>query len=171
MKRFLIGLLFLAAFGMALAQPVDYQLWCEGEVIGVVSITEDNVHVAVLAGVICEGEVVVEPEGAPFDVAFTEGGILLIYEDTSELLLTPEDYSAVAPEALAGMLLAQELRTMAMERREFGQAQAEERGAEMRPDLPEDEIDEEELEEEAVDNGGPPDWVTLPDAAREAPRP
>jgi len=171
MKRFLIGLLFLAAFGMALAQPVDYQLSCDidGEptVIGVVSVVEDNYHVAVLAGVICD-PVVVTPVDAPFTVELeldAEGDLVvtLYFDDPAyvfELTLVE-----VPQEALAGMQRAQELRAMAMERREFGQAQADERGAAMRPDVPEGDEFEVEIDD------GPPAVLPLPDPAREAPRP
>ena len=167
MKRFLIGLLFLAAFGMALAQPpVDYQLWCGEEIIGVVSITEDNVHVAVLAEVTCDDPdgVVVTPEEAPFEFEFTDDGVRLDFGDGVALVLAPDAYAAVPQEALDGMLRAQKNRAMAMELRDAAQERAQERGAGMRPDLPEDD----ELEVDADD--GPPEWLELPEPAR-APRP
>ncbi len=174
MKRFLIGLLFLAAFGMALAQPpVDYQLSCEIEgeltVIGVVSIVEDNVRVAVLEGVMCDA-VLVTPEGAPFEATLElEEGVLVVtltfdddyFDDPESIEWTLDE---VPQEALDGMLRAQKNRAMAMELRDAAQERAQERGAGMRPDLPEDD----ELEVDADD--GPPDWLELPEPAR-APRP
>ena len=171
MKRFLIGLLFLAAFGMALAQPpADYQLWCGEEIIGVVSITEDNVHVAVLEGVMCDA-VDVTPEGAPFEATLElVEGVLVVtltfdddyFDDPESVELTLDE---VPQEALDGMLLAQKNRAMAMELRDAAQERAQERGAGMRPDVPEDGDD---LEVEADD--GPPGWLELPEPAR-APRP
>jgi hypothetical protein len=74
MKRVLLGTLFLAAFGLALAgPPVDYQLYCEVvvdevssfESVGVASEVEGERQVMLVDGALgaCDGEVVVEGEG------------------------------------------------------------------------------------------------------------
>ena len=179
MKRFLIGLLFLAAFGLALAQPpVDYQLSCEIEgeltVIGVVSIVEGNAHVVLLAGVDCYGYLDVTPDGlwVKLEDLGDDAFAVTVWDCDPEAeddscapygadLITLDE---VPQEALKGMLLAQKNRAMAMERRDAAQERAQERGAGMRPDLPEDD----ELEVDADD--GPPEWLELPEPAR-APRP
>jgi hypothetical protein len=183
MKRILLGTLLLAAFGLALAgPPVDYQLYCVvedvagDEPIGVASLVDDQLHVALIDGALaeCEGTVVGMAEGEPvftvtvftfdesgeltdFQVAFTE-------DETLQPSTNAEELPAVAIE---GMLGAQQNRADAFRMAEEARARGEEHAGGPPIDVPGEGDDEEEGAEEEVEieseEDGPP--MELPEPA------
>jgi len=133
MRRILAGVFVLTLLAVALAAPpIDYELTCGegGELIGVLSLTEGKVHVALVAEAVCDGvDVFVSgPDGAP------EIGVIVDWDtDPPTVTVTVDEAEAddvdlvvVPPVAVDGMLNAQRLRAAAMERR----AEAMERHAE-----------------------------------------
>jgi len=178
MKRILLSTLFLAAFGLALAgPPVDYQLYCAvdnvvgDEPIGVASLVDDQLHVALIDGAFTEciesgGSVGGVIDGViAFELTFDEeAGFLVEFSVTEpDELYEPattsvEELPAVA---IVGMLGAQQNRAEAFQRAEAGRAHAG--GPPM--DVPA-EGDEGDIEEEAAtagEDGGPP--MELPEPA------
>ena len=174
MKRILIGLTFLAALGLAMAgPPVDYQIAClfedeDAVVVGVASVVDGQLHLALHAELACDGEIaIVDGEGTPLaTLTWDEVDGWTIDEWLDEETAAPELASVVEVPwvAIEGMLGAQRNRAAAMERRAFGQAQAVERGLGIRPDVLDDEDEVEiEIEDEDEDDDGPP--VVLPGPA------
>lgn len=145
MQRILTSLftLSLLALGLALAAPpVDYELTCvpddvEADVVllGVLSVTEDGVKVALVDGVTCEAPdaIVVSPEGAvtvAIDWTGEDGPVVTVsvFDDESgeyvEFVdgVDGEQVVDVVPlVAVEGMQGAHRNRAAAMERREAGQ--------------------------------------------------
>ncbi|MBW6457356.1 MAG: hypothetical protein K0A98_15850, partial [Trueperaceae bacterium] len=132
MRRILAGTFALALLAVAFAAPpIDYELTCgeDGGLIGVLSLTEGKVRVALVEGASCdaeEGIVVVGPEGAPaigvevdWD-AEPPTATATVAEADAEVV----DLVVVPEVAIDGMLDAQRLRAAAMEMRR----QAAERG-------------------------------------------
>jgi hypothetical protein len=129
MRRILAGTFVLTLLAVALAAPpIDYELTCgeAGELIGVLSLTEGQVHVALIEGASCDAE-----EGI-FVVGATEIGVevkwgaepleveVTLGEGDAEVV----DLVVVPCVAIDGMLDAQRLRAAAMEMRQ----EAAERG-------------------------------------------
>ena len=121
MRRILASTFVLGLLAMALAAPpIDYELNCGEELIGVLSLTEGKVHVALVEGTSCEGALsVVMPDGAPVIAVevdwSTEPPTATATVDEGE----PEvvDLIVVPDVAIDGMLTAQRLRAAAMEMR------------------------------------------------------
>ncbi len=123
MRKLLASTFVLALLAVAIAAPpIDYDLTCGEELIGVLSLTEGKVHVALVEGASCEtedGVVVVVPEGAPeisVDVVWaTEPPTVTatVGEDDAEVV----DLVVVPQVAIDGMVDAQRLRAAAMEMR------------------------------------------------------
>lgn len=144
MQRILVGIFTLALLGAAMAgPPVDYELFCDevddASVIGVLSITEGKVHVALLADVACDTVIVAAPDGAP-DVAVTltaddEGLVVGVWIDT-EPYAGELSVQVVPQVALDGMLTAQRLRHAAMTAAQANQERARERVEERREGTP-----------------------------------
>lgn len=173
MKRTLITATFLALFSMAFAgPPVDVQLTCgEGEdapLVGVASLVEDQVHVALIDGALaaCVDGVFAVADGATlFTVTYTvdpdSGAITdvqVAFDDPDDL---PElTYQEVPEVAVEGKLGAQQNRAAARERAAEARAHADERGdgppahARGGGDDEEEEEEDEDVEDEASD--GPP---------------
>ena len=177
MKRLLLGILFLAAFGMALAgPPVDYQLYCEGdaitgepigEPIGVLSVTEDAMHVALEEGAECANAVlfVVVPEGesvvtvAVLDWTTDPPTVTETIETTEGEPETIDDIDLVEVPAVAieGKLGAMQNRAEAFQRAEEARSRSEERAGGPPFDVPvgDDDLEgEEDEEDEDVDGMG-----------------
>ena len=137
MTRFLLFALFsFLVTGMATAQPpVDYVLLCDDDVIGVVSLVDDELHAAMVAGETCAGGVLTATVGeVTFPVTLTidtDGTITVGFDEMSATAVV------VPHEAIAGMQTAQVKRAAAMERA----ARARERRPEL-PDVAADEADE-----------------------------
>jgi len=131
MRKFLASTFVLALFAVAFAgPPIDYELFCETEVdpvpvqqlIGVLSLTEGGVHVALVEGASCaEGDIVViGPDSAsvvveveawdaePLVVTVTIfDGDVAVEADVVNLVVVPQV-------AVDGMLDAHRLRAAAM---------------------------------------------------------
>jgi len=172
MRRFLASTFVLTLFAMAFAgPPIDHELYCVTEVepetvqqlIGVLSITEGGVRVALV-------------DGAESFGCYVEGGFVkLILEDEPELtveiewrngqpfvtVMDGEDpldvgvVTVVVPQvAVDGMLNAQRLRAAAMERRQEAQAKREAAREGRVGDIGEGEDDE--GDDADLTPGGPP---------------
>ena len=136
MQRILTSLFALSLFGLALAAPpADYELTCvpgdvEADVVllGVLSVTEDGVKVALVDGVVCTEPdvIVVSPDGA-VDVEIVWGDedpVVTVYliDGETESLYEGELVVDVVPlVAVEGMQGAHHNRAAAMERREAAQ--------------------------------------------------
>jgi len=135
MRKFLASTFVLALFAVAFAgPPIDYELLCETgvapdavqQLIGVLSLTEGGVHVALVAEVVCDGaDVIVSgPVGAP------EIGVIVDWDtDPPTVTVTIDEADAdevnlvVVPQvAVEGMLNAHRLRAAAMEMRAEAEA-------------------------------------------------
>jgi hypothetical protein len=125
MRRILAGTFVLALLAVAFAgPPIDYEISCgEGEaaiLIGVLSLTEGKVHVALVEGSVCaENVFAVGPDDAPaigVGVDWTEDPPVITVT-VDEVGAEAVDLVVVPPEAVDGMLNAQRLRTAAMEMR------------------------------------------------------
>jgi hypothetical protein len=130
MRKFLASTFVLALFAVAFAgPPIDYELFCETEVdpvpvqqlIGVLSLTEGGVHVALVEGASCaEGIVVVPgPDSAPVvlvEVEDWDAEPLVVMVTIGEVDDAVEaDVVVVVPQvAVTGMLNAHSLRAAAM---------------------------------------------------------
>lgn len=123
MRKLLASTFVLALFAMAFAgPPIDYELTCGagGELVGVLSLTEGKVHVALVEGASCDDVLsVVAPEGAPAISVEVDWEA-----EPPTATATVDDVAAevvdlvVVPEvAIDGMLDAQRLRAAAMEMR------------------------------------------------------
>ena len=124
MRRILASTFVLALLTVALAAPpIDYELTCGegGPLVGVLSLTEGEVHVALVEGVVCQEDVdvfAVVPEGAPtveVTVDWTAEPIEPVVEVEGEERSI--DLVVVPQVAVDGMLTAQRLRAAAMEMR------------------------------------------------------
>lgn len=135
MRKILISTFALALVAVAFAgPPIDYELTCGegGELIGVLSLTEGKVRVALVAGFICDGvDVFVSgPDDAPeiavtFDWDTDPLGVTVTIG--AEATTTDDvDVVVVPPVAVDGMLNAQRLRAAAMEQRAEAIAKREE---------------------------------------------
>jgi len=134
MRKFLASTFVLALFAVAFAgPPIDYELFCgeDGELIGVLSLTEGKVHVALVAEVVCDGvDVFVSgPDGA-LEIALVvdwDADPPAVTVTINEVDADADDVDlVVVPQvAIDGMLNAQRLRAAAMEMRR----EAAERGA------------------------------------------
>jgi len=134
MRRILAGMLLLTLLAVAFAAPpIDYALTCGegGELIGVLSLTEGKVHVALVAELVCDGvDVFVSgPDGAP-EIELTvnwnaDPPAVTVTIDEAEADADDVDLVVVPLVAIDGMLNAQRLRAAAMEMRR----EAAERGA------------------------------------------
>ena len=155
MKRTLITLMFLATFGVALAgPPVDYQLVCgEGEeapLVGVASLVDDQLHVALIEGAIeeCDDGVYGVLDGETlFTVSYFLDGeaddVQVEFYGTEYLpTLT---YAEVPDVAVEGMLGAHRLRQAAFERAAQAREQASEHAGGPPIDVPAGGDDREEL--------------------------
>jgi len=193
MKRILLGSLFFAAFGLALAgPPVDYQLYCEVTddvtmemtfaFIGVASEVEGQLHVALIDGaleacVVVDGAVTVAayPQGVDPATPDAEGSFALTFEvdgTTGDWVFVPgvePEFETTIEEvpqvAVEGMRGAQENRAEAFQRAEGARARAEEHAGGPPMDVP-GRGDDDEAEDDAeieVEEGGPP--VALPEPA------
>lgn len=121
MRKLLASTFVLGLFAMAFAgPPIDYELTCGEDLIGVLSLTEGKLHVALVEGASCDDDLsVVAPDDAPpiaVDVDWTA--------EPPTATATVDDVAAevvdlvVVPEvAIDGMLDAQRLRAAAMEMR------------------------------------------------------
>jgi len=123
MRRILAGTFVLALLTVAFAgPPIDYELTCgdDGDLVGVLSLTEGKVRAVLLEGVACEeGVLVVGPEGAPaiaveIDWAAEPPVVTATVDGTDA---GEVDLDVVPQTAIDGMLDAQRLRAAAMERR------------------------------------------------------
>lgn len=140
MQRILTSLFTLSLLGLALAAPpVDYELTCvpadvEADVflLGVVSVTEDGVKVALVDGVTCEAPdvIVVSPDGAVIvdvDWSGDEGPVVTVsvfdeatggYAEFIDGADGEQVLDVVPLVAVEGMQGAHRNRAAAMERRE-----------------------------------------------------
>jgi hypothetical protein len=121
MRRILASTFVLGLLAVALAAPpIDYELNCGEELIGVLSLTEGKVHVALVEGASCDGVLSVEiPDGAPAIAVEVDWST-----EPPTATATVDDVAAevvdliVVPDvAIDGMLTAQRLRAAAMEMR------------------------------------------------------
>lgn len=148
MHRLVPAMLFLLALGLALAQPVDYQIMCvendATSLVGVVVVTEDGVRAAFEEGWDCaDGTLEVQDafgetvDGVSVDV--DGDGVVTLSGDDGGVIAEAEAHEL--PEvAIEGMNGAQQNRAMAAQRRAAGQERAERarNGETGRPDdLPE----------------------------------
>ena len=127
MRNILAAMLVLVLFAAAFAgPPVDYELNCgEGDgaiLIGVLSLTEGKVHVALLEDFVCEGVdvVVVGPDLEPEVVVLVDLDAeppVTVTIDAAPVPVEDVDLVVVPQVAIDGMLTAQRLRTAAMEMR------------------------------------------------------
>lgn len=143
MKRSLIGTLLLTVFGMAFAgPPVDYQLTCDVEVtpvlVGVASLVEDQLHVALIAGALEACPVVDDlyvvsgflagAETASFQLTFDMDGLMAGVAFVDDPEYAPDVNVEVVPEeAVAGKLGAQQNRAEAFARAQEAHERAQER--------------------------------------------
>jgi len=123
MRKILAGTFALALLAVAFAgPPIDYALTCgeDGEPIGVLSLTEGKVHVALIEDAFCDVDLVVEgPEDAPavsVEVDW-EAEPPTATATVDELDAEIVDLVVVPGVAIDGMLDAQRLRAAAMEMR------------------------------------------------------
>ena len=133
MRKFLASTFVLTLFAMAFAgPPIDYQLTCgEGDeaiLIGVLSLTEGKVHVALVAGAECaDSTFELKPDNAlTVAIDWTQSPPTIsvtIYGGDA----APEDVALViVPQvAIDGMANAQRLRAAAMEMRQEAYAKRE----------------------------------------------
>ncbi|MFU8889554.1 MAG: hypothetical protein ACNA8N_13245, partial [Trueperaceae bacterium] len=130
MRRILAGTFALALLAVAFAAPpIDYELTCgeDGGLIGVLSLTEGKVRVALVEGAFCDEAVFVAgPEGAPAIAVGIDWDAepLEVEATVDEADAEVVDLVVVPEVAIDGMLDAQRLRAAAMEMRR----QAAERG-------------------------------------------
>jgi len=131
MRKILAGTFVLTLLAVAFAgPPIDYALTCGegGELIGVLSLTEGKVHVALVEDFVCDGVdvFVVGPEGAPavaVEVDWdTEPPITVTIGDEP---VGAVDLVVVPQVAIDGMENAQRLRAAAMEMRAQAEARRE----------------------------------------------
>lgn len=174
MKRILLGILFLAAFGMALAgPPVDYQLYCEveGELgegpIGVASLVEEQLHVALVDGAleacdVVDGFVTVAgyPQGVDPTDPDTEASFFLTFDEAYAFVpdVDPQFETTIdeVPQvAIEGKLGAMQNRAEAFQRAEEARARAKERAGGPPFDVPvgDDDLEGEEEEEDEEGDG------------------
>lgn len=132
MRKILAITFVLALFAVAFAgPPIDYELTCgeAGDLVGVLSLTEGKVRVALVEGFVCDGVdvFVVGPEGAPaitvtatwaMDPPAITVTVDAVYAEVVTLVVVP-------PVAVDGMLNAQRLRAAAMEMRQQGAERGE----------------------------------------------
>ena len=145
MRKFLASTFFLTLFAVAFAgPPIDYELYCVTEVepetvqqlIGVLSITEGGVHVALVEGAesfgcyaeggeVGVGKLIVEGEPElTVEIEWIDGQPVVTVMDGEESLV--DLVTVVVPQvAIDGMLNAQRLRAAAMDRRQEAQAKRE----------------------------------------------
>jgi hypothetical protein len=123
MRKILAGTFVLALLAVALAgPPIDYELTCgeDGELIGVLSLTEGKVHVALVEDAKCDVTLVVKgPDDAPaISVAVNwDAEPPTAMAAVDEVDVEVVDLIVVPEVAIDGMLTAQRLRTAAMEMR------------------------------------------------------
>lgn len=123
MRKLLASTFVLALLAAAIAAPpIDYELTCGEDLIGVLSLTEGKVHVALVEGASCEAEegvTVWAPEGAPAisvevdweaEPPTATASVDDVAAEVVDLVVVPEV-------AIDGMLDAQRLRVAAMEMR------------------------------------------------------
>ena len=140
MKTFVMSvLLSFMLTSIATAQPpIDGMLLCDGEVIGVLSIVDGELHAALLEGATCDAEalsvagelVAVVGEDVGVTLTIDEDGVVIEFSFELEADAEPMTAEAVVvpQEALDGMRKARENRAEAFERAA--------RGGEGRPELP-----------------------------------
>jgi hypothetical protein len=183
MMRTFLSTVLLAAVGVAAAaMPVDYQLVCgEGEdayLVGVASLVEDQLHVALIDGALetcVDGVTGVTADGLSFSVEYTvEDGVVVdlqvVFEDEGDGAYAPNlTYEELPEVAVEGMLGAQQNRAEAQERaaeaRENAEDNAEKNAAENAgppSDVPGGGDEEGEGEEEGEEPGGPPADLPAP---------
>jgi hypothetical protein len=121
MRKFLASTFVLALFAVAFAgPPIDYELFCveDGELIGVLSLTEGKVHVALVAEVVCDGAnvFVSGPDSALAIVVdwTTDPPTVTVTIDDVEAYADDVDLVVVPQVAIDGMLNAHSLRAVAM---------------------------------------------------------
>jgi hypothetical protein len=131
MRKLLASTFVLGLFAMAFAAPpIDYELTCGDDLIGVLSLTEGKVHVALVEDAFCDVDLVVKgPDDAPtvsieiedWEAESLEVDVTIgVDEDAVEADVV--DLVVVPAVAIDGMLDAQRLRAAAMEmRREAGE--------------------------------------------------
>jgi hypothetical protein len=177
MKRTLITTLFLTLLGLALAAPpVDVRLVCgEGEdapLIGVASLVEDQLHVALIDGALeacTEGVYGVADGATVFAMSYTlvDGELTDVDVAFEDAAYAPTLTYAQLPEvAVEGKLGAQQNREAAFARAEDARARAEERRGGPPADGDDDPSEDEDVGEEADEGaGGPPADGPAPAAA------
>ena len=180
MKRVLLGTLFLAAFGLALAgPPVDYELYCEveGELqsVGVASEVDGARHVMLVDGALAGCDVVegfvtvagypqgIDPtaEGAPASFFLTFDETFAFVPDEEPLFETTLD--EVPQVAVDGKLGAMQNRAEAFQRAEAARTRAEERAGGPPMDVPgkgDDGETEDDVETEDEEDGPPMEPAT-----------
>ncbi len=131
MRRILASTLALFAVAFA-GPPIDYELTCGegGTLVGVLSLTQGKVHVAFVAGSVCDVDVVVTgPDAMPAIEVVVRWGTdplgVTVTIDGADAAIDDVDVVTVMVPAVAvdGMLDAQRLRAAALERRAEAQAQ------------------------------------------------
>ncbi|MFO8150691.1 MAG: hypothetical protein R6T93_10360 [Trueperaceae bacterium] len=126
MRKLLASTFVLALLAVAIAAPpIDYDLTCGDELIGVLSLTEGKVHVALVEGASCAGgAILVEGPEVPavsVEVDDWDAEPLVIHVtigvDDDAVEADDVDLVMVPEVAIDGMLDAQRLRAAAMEMR------------------------------------------------------
>lgn len=168
MKRTLFTLMFLATFGMAFAgPPVDVQLVCgTGEdpaLVGVASLVEDQLHVALIDGALeecTEGVYGIADGATVFTVSYTlEDGVVTdvqVVFDADPAYAPTLSYAEVPQVAVEGKLGAQQNREAAFERATQARERAPEHAGGPSVDAPADDGEEDEAEADGEERGGPP---------------